>query len=123
MALVSRCPKCKIEKVIDTHCGYCFDCLNQFADLKHKASCPVAKKEAKIRAKNIIYLHDLIEEQIKIQKKASQQIGVLMFVLQTIDSCPHCHGQRCSACDRTGYKKITKKLIEIAEAPDPPPTC
>jgi hypothetical protein len=58
MALVTECPNCKRSRVIDTHCGYCYECLDNYPNLGgHKPTCRVAILKAKERAQMIIAAH------------------------------------------------------------------
>jgi len=126
MALVGECRKCGQSRVIDTHCGYCCECLDEHPELGgHKPTCPVAILKAKERAKLIISLHEMIAQKDDLLKRVTQEKHNLICALKAIDACPRCKGLSsfCSYCEGIGYNPITNELRRIAEASDPPRAC
>jgi|GEM_PF-2488224 len=130
MAYIGTCPNCKDSKSIDTHCGYCYECLDKYPNLGgHKPTCRVAIKKAKERAIQLLRLHKLLELNKKISQDAEAAVEALLFALRTIDPCPECNGRDsrethslCKTCGTLGFNKDIDKLRKIAKAPAPPPT-
>jgi len=129
MALVSKCQKCGIEAVIDTHCGYCFGCLDgRHPDLQHKPTCQVAIRKARGRAREIILWHDTLSDAINKQKRISELMSAISNILIRIDPCPICGGkiEKCATCDNRGFVTLNderrQELLQLVAVPDPEPT-